>query len=104
MSPVRSMAASFSLLEFLMFKTRTPVTALLLSAFMLAGRSATAQTIDPAFRADIEKLMELTGTAKLGAQIASSISGQILDSFKQSGASVPEKAFTLAKEVLDAEA
>jgi hypothetical protein len=64
---------------------------------------ASGQTIDQSFRSDIQKLLEVTGSASLGAQAASLITGQILDGLKKSQPSIPDRALALAKEVLDAE-
>jgi hypothetical protein len=35
------------------------------------GQPAGAQTVDPAFAADIQKLMEVTGSSAMGTQVAS---------------------------------
>jgi len=73
-------------------------------AVLSAGvRPAIAQELDPAFRADILKLLEVTGAAKMGEQMASLMSSQVLEAFRQSAPSVPSRAFDIGKEVLDAE-
>jgi uncharacterized protein len=72
-------------------------------AALLGPRAASGQTIEPSFRADIEKLLEVTGAAQMGTQIASIISGQIINGLKTSQPSVPDRALDLAKSVLDSE-
>ena len=64
---------------------------------------ATSQTIDESFRSDIRKLLEVTGSAHLGIQAASFMSGQILDGLRKSQPSIPDRALELAKQVLDSE-
>lgn len=76
--------------------------AFLLCALGSAPQSS-AEEIDPAFRADIVRLMEVTGSAEVGEQMASLISGQILDGFKKTHPRVSPRAFDIAKEVLVAE-
>ena len=91
--------------------------ALTACAVLAIGQHATAQTlgqaaaaarqapaIDPALRADIEKLMVITGSANLGAQIATQISDAFLDSFKKTTQDVvPPRVIEIVREVLTAE-
>jgi hypothetical protein len=64
--------------------------------------AAWAQGTDDAFRKDIERLLDITGSSKMGVQMASMASGQILDALaKQSD--IPPKAIELAKAVLNEE-
>lgn len=70
---------------------------------MVYARSVSAQTLDPSFEADIKALMDATGAVALGTQMASLISGQIIDAMQKAQPNMPERAFALAKEVLDAE-
>ena len=64
---------------------------------------ANGQTIDESFRLDIRKLLEVTGSAQMGTQAASLISGQLLDGLKKAQPSIPDRVLELAKQVLDTE-
>ena len=66
-------------------------------------RPACAQALDEPFRADVEKLMQVTGAAQLGAQMVSTITAQVLEGMKRSQPSLPERAVAIVREVLDAE-
>lgn len=55
-----------------------------------------------ALRKEIEHLLEVSGSSQLAVQVASTISGQILDQLR-SNASIPPRAIDVAKEVLDEE-
>jgi len=70
---------------------------------LFQARPAAGQTPDESVRADIEKLMQLTGTAQLASQMVSTLTAQILDGMKKSQPSVPDRALTIAREVLDTE-
>ena len=75
----------------------------ILAAVILSPASVTAQGQDDAFRKDILKLLDLTGSAKMGLQMASLVSGQILDGLKQGNPDVPPRAIEVAKELLNQE-
>jgi uncharacterized protein len=90
--------------------------ALTVCAFLAIGQQAIAQTlgqaaaaarkapaVDPALRADIEKLMVITGVADLGAQMANQVSDAFLSGFKQTQNVVPPRALEIVREVLTAE-
>jgi hypothetical protein len=90
--------------------------ALSVCAFLAIGQAVAAQTlgqaavaarkapqVDPALRADIEKLMVLTGQAELGVQLASQISNAFLNGFKQSLKEVPPRAIEIVREVINGE-
>jgi len=70
---------------------------------LLAARPAHAEAIDPAFRSDIEKLLEVTGSAKSGALMSTLMAGQMLDGLRKSRPDISEKIIVLTKEVLEAE-
>ena len=70
---------------------------------LLHPRPASAQALDESFRADIGKLMQVTGAAQLGAQMVSTITAQVLEGMKRSQPSLPERAVAIVREVLDAE-
>lgn len=74
----------------------------LLVAFSIAASPALAQTVDEGLRKDIEKLLEVTGSSKMGLQMATMVSGQMLDGLLQQQ-DVPPKAIELAKEVVNDE-
>ena len=78
---------------------RWALLALLLCCGVVSG-PAGAQDIDPAFRADIVKLMEVTGSGKLATQMGTLIGEQILESFKEANPDVPPRAYDVGKEVL----
>ena len=65
--------------------------------------TARAQEPDPEHRADIERLLEVTGAGKLGAQIANMAAGQIIDTLRTAQPGVPQRAADVVKEVLSTE-
>ncbi|HKE86084.1 MAG TPA: DUF2059 domain-containing protein [Vicinamibacterales bacterium] len=65
--------------------------------------SASAQSVDPRFRADIERLLEVTKAAALGAQIATIASNNMIDAMRKAQPDVPDRAVAIVKEVLSAE-
>jgi hypothetical protein len=69
----------------------------------LSAGPASAQTSDDAFRKDILKLLELTGSLKMGIQMANIVSAQYIDGLQKSNPQVPQRALELTKEVLSAE-
>ena len=70
----------------------------------LAGaQPSQAQSDRALFQADVEKLLEATGGAALGAQMASLVSNQVIDSMRQQQPTVPAKAVEVIKEVLNGE-
>jgi hypothetical protein len=70
---------------------------------LLQARPATGQTPDDGFRADVDKLLRITGASQLASQVASTVSAQILDGMKKSQPSIPDRALAITREVLDAE-
>lgn len=86
-------------------------------AFLAIGQQANAQTlgqaaaaarkapaVDPALRADIEKLMVVTGSANLAVQMAGLASDAVLNGLAQaSNGAVPPRAIEIVKEVLNTE-
>ena len=65
-----------------------------------AARPLAAQTIDPAFRADVEKLMEVTGASRLGAQMADTVATALLDTMKKQQPALSDRIVTIVKDVL----
>jgi hypothetical protein len=58
---------------------------------------------DPSLRADIIKLMELTGSAELGKEMASMVADAALESFKSMHPELPTRAYLVAHDVLQSE-
>ncbi|HEY1305630.1 MAG TPA: DUF2059 domain-containing protein [Vicinamibacterales bacterium] len=65
--------------------------------------SAGAQSVDARFRADIERLLEVTKAAALGTQIATIASNSVIDAMRKTQPEVPERAIAIVKEVLAVE-
>jgi hypothetical protein len=84
-----------------MSKRRLIAKSLVCAVVLFRAWAANGQTIDPSFRSDIQKLMEVTGSAQLGAQAASLFTGQVLDSLKKAQPSIPDREMALVKQVLD---
>jgi hypothetical protein len=76
---------------------------LFFSSVLVQARPARGQALDEAFRSDIEQLLEVTGSAQLGQQTASLVSGQLLAGLKKSRQDVPDRVIEIAQEVLDSE-
>jgi uncharacterized protein len=72
-------------------------------AMLACSGMASAQTIDPAFKADIERLLDATGASALGAQMASLTSSAMLDGMRKAQPNLPERLFTIVQEVLSEE-
>ena len=69
-----------------------------------AARKAPAPAVDPALRADIERLMVITGSADLAAQMASQVTDAFLNSFKESTQNVvPPRAIEIIRELFHTE-
>ncbi len=80
-----------------------PCACLLIVTLLSMPTAARAQDIEPAFRADIVRLMEVTGGAKLGQQMASAVSQQFLQAFAQGHPDLPPRVVDIAKEVMEQE-
>src|SRR5215510_13407329 len=65
--------------------------------------AALAQGADPQLRADIERLLDVTGAAKVGAQMASLVADSFMTGLRRSGPAVPDRAVAIVREMLDAE-
>ena len=91
--------------------------ALTVCALLTISQHAAAQTlgqaaaaarkvpaVDPALRADIEKLMVITGSADLATQMATQITDAFLNSFKESTQNVvPPRAIEIIRELFSTE-
>ena len=64
---------------------------------------ASGQGIDPQFQADVEKLIEVTGAGRIGAQMASLVSRRLIDNVRKAQPNIPERAIAIISEVLDSE-
>jgi hypothetical protein len=75
---------------------------LLLTSF--AAAPAHGQEVNPAFRADIEKLLQVTGADKLGLQMANMAAGSVIDAMRRSSpTNVPDRMVEVIKNVLSTE-
>lgn len=89
---------------------------LALFALLTIGQLAEAQTlgqaavaarkapvVEAAIRADIERLMDISGQSAVSTQMASAISDAFLNGFKQTQKVVPPRVIEVVREVLNAE-
>lgn len=69
------------------------------------AQAARGQGDDARFRADIEKLLDVTGVSTLGAQMANLVSNQMIDGLMktQPTAKIPDRAVAVIKETLSSE-
>ena len=72
-------------------------------AVLVVATPVRAQDQDAAFRADVEKLLEVTGAAAMGTQMATLVSNQVINGFRRQQPSVPDRAVEIIKEELNAE-
>ena len=68
-----------------------------------AGAAAQQPPLDPEFRADIQRLMDLTGAARISHQISSILSRQLLDSLRKTNPNIPERTIAISQEVMEEE-
>lgn len=61
------------------------------------------QVGDARLRADIERLLDVTGVGALGAQMATVVSNQMIDALKKTQPNLPDRAVALIKETLSSE-
>lgn len=71
---------------------------------LLAGTVLAAppsrQEIDPELRADIQRLLDVTGASDLGKKLGAVVSEQIMDMLKEQNPQLPPRAFEISKEVM----
>lgn len=84
-------------------RLRVIVMSVLCAVALLQARPAAGQAPDDSVRSDIEKLMQLTGTAQLASQMVSTINAQFIEGMKRSQPNIPDRALAIVHEVLDAE-
>jgi hypothetical protein len=65
--------------------------------------TANGQEIDPKFRADLERLIDITGAGGVGAQMAGVVSGRVVENIRKSQPNVPDRAVAIVTEVVVAE-
>jgi uncharacterized protein len=70
---------------------------------LISCAPARAQDIDPAIRADIEKLLAVTGVASNGARLATTVGNQLIDTMRRQQPQMPPRIGEIIKEVLGAE-
>jgi hypothetical protein len=70
---------------------------------LLAAQPGQAQDQQALFRADVEKLLEVSGAGALGTQMAGLVSNQVIESMRQQQPSIPAKAVEIIKDVLNVE-
>src|SRR5262245_46777207 len=86
-----------------MFTRSLVLIAVVLSAVISAVRPAHAQTIDPAVRADVEKLMDITGMRANTLQIANIMATQMQQALRRTNVGLPDRAAAIALEVFTRE-
>jgi uncharacterized protein len=59
--------------------------------------------IAPEFRADIERLMEITGVSRMATQMATTVADAFLSSLQESNPSVPPRVIQVVRDVLTTE-
>jgi uncharacterized protein len=74
-----------------------------LSSLVISGQLASAQTVDDAFRSNIEELIEVSGTQRISAQVVAILTRQMLDGLKKSQPNLPEQAIDFAVQVMNEE-
>jgi hypothetical protein len=68
-----------------------------------AAAARKAPPVEAALRADIERLMDITGQSAMATQLATTISDALLNSLKSSQKNVPPRAIEIARDVLNTE-
>lgn len=76
------------------------VRSLIAVAVLLVPQFAPAQTMAPEFRADIEQLLSVTGSADIGVQMALLVTDSMLKQMRASNPNVPPRAVEVVQEVL----
>lgn len=75
---------------------------LLFAALSLAAAPAAADELSPQKRADIERLLEMTGATKIGRQMAAVSAAHMAQSLRQSHPEIPQKALEVLPEEVGA--
>ena len=79
-----------------------PLRGLLFAALLLFSLEASADALTPAKRADILKLLEVTGAANMAQQFVSGISQNLFRNLKEARPDVPDRAFDVMNRELTA--
>lgn len=75
---------------------------LLLAVLSLAAVPVSADELSPQKRADIERLLEMTGATRIGRQMAALSAAHMTQSLRQSHPEIPPKAFDFLPEEVGA--
>jgi len=76
---------------------------LVVGLWLAAPSPAHAQDIEPAFRADIVKLMDLLGTSKLARQLSGLVAQQMLQVLKTQQPDIPPRIIEIVQQVSEEE-
>ena len=68
---------------------------------VLSCSPARAQDIDAAFRADLERLLDVTGTVTNGPRVATVVANQLVDAMRARQPQMPSRTAEIVKEVLN---
>lgn len=68
-----------------------------------AASTSKGPEIDSAFRSDIERLIDITGSSAAGTQMAAAISDAVLNRYRETQPSVPPRLIEVVREVLNTE-
>jgi len=83
--------------------TAKPIGTVALLALLAFASSVNAQTKDDAFRRDIGKLLDATGSGALGTQMATMMSDQVIDSMRKAQPNLPDRVVVIVKDTLNTE-
>lgn len=70
---------------------------------VVAAQPGPAQDQQALFRADVQKLLEVSGAGALGTQMVGLVSNQVIESMRRQQPSVPAKAVEISMDVLNVE-
>ena len=70
---------------------------------LFAASPAQAQAIDEGFRADIDKLLEVTHAAEIATQLMSVVNRQLMDAEAKAHPEVPQRVLDLVRQTIDDE-
>jgi hypothetical protein len=69
-------------------------------ALLLFQNESNAQDVDPAYEADVVRLLEVTEAAKMAEQIAAQVTTAMFNGLRQASPNVPARAFEVIQEVV----
>jgi hypothetical protein len=79
------------------------VRALTVFGLLATATPVSAQAVDASFQADVERLLEVTDSARLGRQMAALAAQQTLEMARKANPGIPQQAFEIARTLLDEE-